>query len=736
MKKTVVLILLMFISFGLFAQNQNMLPIQAQQERVYIEKKDIEILKDSTNRLTFEEIRSAGFTMFSSYSDQTEEFSNGSNYWLKFQIQNSSDKNGEWALEFQDIPFVDIFIISKDRQTEVIKTGNMVRVSEKQIRSSKYESIIVNLRANETKTIYAKIRFQFDTQIADFISISNTKSFIENASFDNLIQGIFHGLLWMMLLYNLFLFLSTGDKSYLYYIIYVFSFSVLMLFALNYFKNYFFYDLPRINRYIGTFVFAPFIFYYALMREFLDSRNKYPRLDKSLKIIILINAMFTFFIFLVQFIYISSFALFGMQFILLNAITLLVYTVVIFKLGDKVSRIFAFGTLVLILFISAAVVGEFLGGDTEELMALFQLGIVGEVFIFSVGLSYKYKLSEKEKQNAQESLIAQLKENQQLQTKVNRELEQKVRERTEEISEQKEEIQESHQRTRDSINYASRIQQALLPSKKMFSENLAQYFILYKPKDIVSGDFYYFKKTSFEDEASDLIIIAAADCTGHGVPGAFVSMLGVAFLNEIIGKKEINSAAWVLEELRKHVKTALDQTGIQSESKDGMDIALCIIDTRTKILQFAGAYNPLCLVLNERNANERIEELQKKPNIKIHSNVSSQSNTQSPKTQNKKLVEIKATRNPIGIHLKEKPFANTEIQLQPNDKIYMFSDGYADQFGGENRKQFLPSKFKQLLLKIADKPHTEQKQILDTTIENWKNGREQNDDIIVLGFEL
>jgi len=260
------------------------------------------------------------------------------------------------------------------------------------------------------------------------------------------------------------------------------------------------------------------------------------------------------------------------------------------------------------------------------------------------------------------------------------------------LREQKQIIEESHKNIKDSINYASRIQQALLPTENFFSENFSSHFILYKPKDIVSGDFYYFKKIE------NYIIVAVADCTGHGVPGAFVSMLGIAFLNEIVRKKEIKSASQVLEELRNQVKTTLKE----NTNKDGMDIALCVINTETKKLQFSGANNPLYLF------------------------------------RNKELIEVKATRNPIGVYFKdEEAFKNNEIQLKNNDTIYMFTDGYTDQFGGSEGQKFMFKRFHKLLKSVQNKPLNKQKEILNRALEDWKgNDYNQIDDILILGLKI
>jgi serine phosphatase RsbU (regulator of sigma subunit) len=262
------------------------------------------------------------------------------------------------------------------------------------------------------------------------------------------------------------------------------------------------------------------------------------------------------------------------------------------------------------------------------------------------------------------------------------------------VNQQKETIEQAHQKTQASISYASRIQQALLPSKKLFSTFFPEHFILFKPKDIVSGDFYYLKKVN------NFLVIAVADCTGHGVPGAFVSLLGISFLNEIVVKKEVRTAADILEDLRQQVKVSLRQIREDSQSKDGMDIALCVLDTRTNLLQFAGAYNPLYII------------------------------------RNKELIEVKGTRSPVGIHIKEKNFENHEIQLQKSDSIYLISDGYIDQFGGDKGMKFMAKRFKNSLLEIAHESCQYQKELLNNELKDWMKDEKQIDDITVLGFKI
>ncbi|MCF6184913.1 MAG: SpoIIE family protein phosphatase [Bacteroidales bacterium] len=269
-----------------------------------------------------------------------------------------------------------------------------------------------------------------------------------------------------------------------------------------------------------------------------------------------------------------------------------------------------------------------------------------------------------------------------------------VRERTAEIMHQKEEIEEKNHHITSSIEYASRIQKALLPPEEFINKYLPDHFILFKPRDIVSGDFYWLK------QVDNYIVYAAADCTGHGVPGAFMSMLGISFLNEIVSKHHVNKPSEILNELRKKIKSSLRQTGKDNESKDGMDIAVCVIDNEHMILSYAGAYNPLFII------------------------------------RKGELKEIKATRNPIGIYLKEVPFENHEFKLEKGDVLYTFSDGFVDQFGGEKQSKFKSQNFKKILLEISDKSMKEQKAILDKTIIEWQGDAEQTDDIVIFGVRI
>jgi len=267
-------------------------------------------------------------------------------------------------------------------------------------------------------------------------------------------------------------------------------------------------------------------------------------------------------------------------------------------------------------------------------------------------------------------------------------LEQKVIERTRKIEAQNKEIT-------CSIQYASRIQHALLPPNEELNELLPSYFILSKPRDIVSGDYYWLA------HKDDKVVIGVADCTGHGVHGAFMSILGVAFLNEIVNKAVTIRANEILNQLCGQVIKSLHQTGKRAETRDGMEMAMCIIDSGKQKLQYSGAFRPLYMI------------------------------------RDNELKEYKGDNMPIGIYEQEdQSFTNTELLFKKNDIIYLFTDGYVDQLGGTARKTFRSENFKKLLIDIHNLSMPEQKKVLEKKFEEWRGNIDQIDDILIVGIKM
>ncbi len=255
------------------------------------------------------------------------------------------------------------------------------------------------------------------------------------------------------------------------------------------------------------------------------------------------------------------------------------------------------------------------------------------------------------------------------------------------------ELKSAYDEITESIDYASRIQLAMLPHNETLATLFPEHFVLYLPKDIVSGDFYWSAEIGLK------IVFAVADCTGHGVPGALMSMLGISFLNEIVMEKGHTNPGEILDILRREVIRALRQTGSEDEQHDGMDMSLCSYDIETGILDYAGALNPLYRIRDGT------------------------------------IKDYKADQMPVCYyHGIDEPFKTTSFRLKKGDQLYLFSDGYVDQFGGPDRKKFKAKAFKELLLHNHQEKMEKQKELLHKQFFDWKGDIEQYDDIVVLGI--
>jgi len=297
----------------------------------------------------------------------------------------------------------------------------------------------------------------------------------------------------------------------------------------------------------------------------------------------------------------------------------------------------------------------------------------------------RYKTKANKKLTEQNALI--LKQNEEITTQSEEIDIQKLR-----VEKQRDEILIKSKHISDSINYAKRIQYAALPEKLYFDTLLQKSFVFFKPRDVVSGDFYWIK------QMNNKIVVLVADCTGHGIPGAFVSMLGISLINAIIQNHKDYSANEILDTLRLKIKKSLRQTDEYGSSHDGMDIALTIIDSENSKIEYSGANNQIYIIRNEQ------------------------------------LFEYKPTKNPIGIYLKEKPFEKIIIDIQKKDEIFLFSDGFPDQTGGEKKGKFKYKRFREMILNTSKLDILQQYDYIDNQLNKWKTSEEQVDDITIMGF--
>jgi serine phosphatase RsbU (regulator of sigma subunit) len=262
------------------------------------------------------------------------------------------------------------------------------------------------------------------------------------------------------------------------------------------------------------------------------------------------------------------------------------------------------------------------------------------------------------------------------------------------VFEQKEQIELTHHEISSSMDYAMRLQDTILPSLALLEEHFSGHMVFYRPKQKVSGDFYWWTKSGSS------LILAVADCTGHGVPGAFMSLLGAGLLKEIVNTEGITEPGRILDRLRKEVISALCQQGSMGEQKDGMEMAVLTINPKTRKCQYAGAKSPLYLVRRSK--------------LKIY----------------------RPNPMPVSWYEEMLPFDTVDIPLESNDQLYLFSDGYPDQFGGETRKKFKYKAFRQVLTEHADLSMQRQQQVLSDTIREWQGNQEQTDDMVIIGIKI
>lgn len=263
-----------------------------------------------------------------------------------------------------------------------------------------------------------------------------------------------------------------------------------------------------------------------------------------------------------------------------------------------------------------------------------------------------------------------------------------------EKEEQRAELQLRNKELTDSLNYARRIQAAMLPSEQLISRIFPDHFIFYRPKHIVSGDFYWF------GERDDKLFIAAADCTGHGVPGALMSMIGLELIQKIVNSMKIDDTDQVLLTMNRELEMAFSrEEGDRSAIKDGIEISICVIDRKTRVMEFSGAFLPVYIVRDD------------------------------------KLIEIKGDKKNVIQSFAMVSFNRTSFTLQEGDILYLFTDGYADQFGGPENKKFMYRRLRHILLTISKYSLADQQRILDETIVSWMEGHDQIDDMMILGVK-
>lgn len=710
-----------------------------EKQGFYPMGKKLSYLEDESRQLDFQSIQLPEFQgKFQVSNQEVPNFGyTDADFWFKMQVSRDSSFNDNWLLQMVH-PLVDsltVYFIQANTGKVLKKklTGGWLPFASREFAHQTY-IFTIPFEGNAPTIIYFHCKGWNSKQFP--IQILTEKYLLEFTRLESIILGIYVGVFAAMVLYNFFLYLSLRSLSYLYYVLFMGGF-VLMQLALGGHLNEFANEQWTLAITFSNLFFVGFSLFWGTQfaRSFLRIKEYAPTIYFLLYIpdvlAVLLMSLSILALFYYDILYIlpslASFSAFSI------AIVLLPTSIYIFLKGFRPARFYVLAWSALFVGIVIYVLRNsgYLPNNLFTTSAI-RFGSLIEAILLSLGLADRINSIEKEKRQAQQKVIDTLQEKEHFISQQNRILEETVKKRTQEISEQNvllgiqsyeltealTELKFKNNEVISSINYAQRIQTAMLPQmeeiQNTFQKINAEVFVFFKPRDIVSGDFYWML------EKENKIVLAAVDCTGHGVPGSIMSMIGNDLLNEIVGFRGVLEADKILNLLHLGVRTALRQK--DTNNNDGMDMSLVVIDKDTLQMEFAGACSSMLYV------------------------------------QNGQIQQVRGDRKSIGgvQREQERIFNKHTLQLvnqlawqettndvqtmgMPNETaFYLFSDGYLDQMGGENQKKFMIKRFRDLIQEIHHKTIKEQHQIIQSTLENWMqtSSHKQIDDILVVGVKM
>lgn len=618
-------------------------------------------------------------------------FDKGS-FWLRFKISNPNLKRQTVFLEIRNpiIDYCKVYTVKNFNAYHFRTLGDYFPFQERELFFRNYY-LTITLYPLEEREYLINVK-NYGEQCPVPVKVLSNEALQSDLVTDQLAFGVYYGLLIFTLLFNIFMFIIMRERENFFYTFYI-AFFLLLQASLN--GHAFMFLWPDSVRWAnhGNPVFASFAVFFLLkfVQTFLNVPILLPKVNKALKVI----ATILFINGLLAIIYTQT--SFRISVLVVNSVTLvlnlMILPIAIVAMRKKVvaAQFFIVAFIFLIISVFVFVMRNF-GAIPDNFYTEYSLlvGSAFEVILLSFAIINKFK-------SFKDGALESLQEINEMKTRANIELEIQVKERTLEITDKNEELSHKNEEILSSIRYASQIQEAILPAENILSSKFPESFIMFSPRDIVSGDFYWF----WEDESNkNEFYLIVADCTGHGVPGALMSMLGNSLLNEIIIAEKAKNPAEILDKLRTGVIRSFEQKGSANSKRDGMDLALVKFDFNKMEAIFAGANNPIYLI------------------------------------KNGELQEFKADKQPIGLYEYYKPFSEIKVNLEKNDTFYLSSDGFGDQFGGADGKKLKKSRMKEWLLEISNEPMQNQKAILEERFNNWKANTEQTDDVCLIGVRV
>jgi serine phosphatase RsbU (regulator of sigma subunit) len=684
----------------------------------YLVGRWVDRFDDPDGKLSLEDVKKQKF--FPSTQDVINLGFNTQTHWLRLIVNNDANhRETDWvvSVNWPVLSYIDFYDGSKVYQAGEARNFD--------VRPVKYRDFVfpITIKPGASDTFYIKIKSY--TPNVYPITLETKEQWRVNNVLDDILLSAFFGAVVIMIIYNVLLFLSVNDNSYIPYILYITFFAVLITGMRGVAKQYIAPDWYWLNTMCrnGMAAAAGFcIGWFA--RKFLNLKQIAPKLDKVL--------LYS------QYVWVTIFVLvvfnIGPLFpytqvtadILLNVFAaihpIIAFSagIVAWRRGYKPAKYYVFGFSFLLGGIVIQVLKN-LGVFNQNIYTeyTFQYGALIEQALLSIALGDKINVIKDQKEAAQREAIRALTENERIISEQNQILEIKVEERTRELNEannelvqlneelkqtldyishQNEIIEEKNRDITESIQYAWRIQNAILPDIDNIRKYIPEFFVFYRPKDIVSGDFFWFAR----NEEKNISFVATVDCTGHGVPGAFMSVIGYNVLNRVVIESGVTDTAAILTALDKGVRASLkqDQAG-DKKTHDGMDLTLCAIHHNTKQVFFTGAQTTL---------------------YRLH---------------NGEIEIIKGDKFPVGgAQADVKIFTSIEVPIEAGDRIYMYTDGIVDQFGGPQRRKFTPKRLQQMILDLQGLPVSQQLEPVTRTLDEWKGNVEQIDDMSLMSFQL
>lgn len=648
---------------------------------------EISYLLDETSELSLSQVSKSNFT-----SNDGKSLNFGfykGTVWLKLAIHRLPE-NAMLEIKNSNIDYITLFKHQKNGYQLQEQSGDLFPYYHRKIKHRFF-----HFKLNSSDTILLKINNK-GKQLFIPLSILSNDKYTSRDYNEQFVFGIYYGLCLFALILNLFMYSRIRERSTLMYLFYLAGLIFLQLSMDGRGFEHLWRNSPYIANLAPGFSASISVYFLTLFTQsFLNTKEYLPKAHRILTIISFI-ILFNLILSIIP-------ATHHISILAINIITLLLNLFILpigfitFKKKFRPARYFLLAFVILI-FSAIAFILRNLGILPSSFITDYslQIGSIFEVTLLTFAIVDRFKSFKNE-------ALLRLEELNKLQLEQNEQLEAEVKERTNEINAQKLLIETKNKETLDSINYAKRIQTALIPSEESFNSNFNDAFALWEPKDIVSGDFYWVSKvttTLADKENQGLTVFCLGDCTGHGVPGAIISVIGLKLLNLSISNPSINSTSEALDFLHDQFNKTFQNDSSDYIIRDGMDVSICAIDKTHNKLYFSGARNGIYIV----RKNE--------------------------------LIELKGDKQSVGSESQFSNYTQHVFDLQKNDALYLYSDGFADQFGGEKGKKFMYKPLKELILANSSLPMSEQKAALYKAFMDWKGDLEQTDDVCIVGIRV